>query len=70
MLGFRIYRRQAGKYLRITRTLVPAKGAIAGAAYRYVDQRAPRRGLLRYRIQTIGRDGSRSWFGHPLLVRQ
>ncbi len=70
MLGFRIYRRQAGKYLRITRTLVPAKGAIAGAAYRYVDQTAPRRGLLRYRIQTIGRDGSRSWFGHPLLVRR
>jgi hypothetical protein len=69
-LGFRIYRRQAGKYLRITRTIVPAQGAIAGAGYRYVDRTAPRRGLLRYRIQMIDRDGSRSWFGAPLLVRR
>jgi hypothetical protein len=70
MLGFRIYRRQAGKYLRITRTIVPAQGAIAGAGYRYVDRNAPQRGLLRYRIQMIDRDGWRSWFGRPLLVRR
>lgn len=68
VLGFRIYRRQAGRYMRITRAIVPARGAIAGAGYRYVDRTAPRGGLLRYRIQSIDRDGSRSWFGRPLVV--
>jgi hypothetical protein len=70
MLGFRIYRQKAGKYVRISRTIVPARGAIAGAGYRYVDGTAPRRGLLRYRIQMVDRDGSRTWFGRPLLVQR
>ena len=68
LLGFRVYRMRSGQYRPVSPTLVPAKGAVAGAPYRYVDAKAPRRGLLRYRIQMIDRDGSRSWFGRPLVV--
>jgi hypothetical protein len=70
ILGFGVYRLRSGQYRRVTPTLLPAKGAIAGAPYRYMDAKAPRRGLLRYRIQMVERNGSRSWFGRPLVVRR
>jgi subtilisin-like proprotein convertase family protein len=71
VLGFRVYRVVAGKRVRVSRALIAAKGEVSGAAYRFVDRRAPRRTAgLRYRIQAVDRDGSVSWLGPPLRVRR
>jgi hypothetical protein len=67
-LGFHVYRQTAHKRVKLTRHLVPARGSIAGAKYTYRDRRAPRVASLRYWIQVVGTDGSRTWKG-PIRVR-
>jgi hypothetical protein len=41
---------------------VRARGSVAGARYSLLDRRAPR-GKLTYRLQAVGTDGSRTWYG-------
>jgi hypothetical protein len=67
-LGFHVYRAGGQVWRRLTRSLILARGGIAGASYRFLDRRARRGGTYRYRIQTINLDGSREWFG-PVRVR-
>ena len=58
LLGFDLYR--GG--LRLNRSLIPAAHSAAGAAYRYVDRRAPS-ASARYRLEAVRPDGSRVWLG-------
>jgi len=61
-LGFHVYRGRGAKLTRVDRRLIPAKGSVAGARYSLLDRRAPL-GKLTYRIQSVGADGSRTWYG-------
>jgi hypothetical protein len=59
-LGFNVYRAVQGKRLRANAHLLPARGA---SAYSFLDRRAPKATSLRYWIQLVNLDGSRSWYG-------
>jgi hypothetical protein len=67
-LGFHVYRQGTGKRVKATRGLIPARGSLSGATYSYVDRRAPRAARLRYWLQVVDVDGSRTWRG-PIRVR-
>ena len=62
LLGFNVYRERAGKRVRLTRTLIPTRGGSFGAAYSWLDRRAPRK-PARYWVRTVNADGSRTWLG-------
>ena len=66
-LGFNVYREKAGKRVRVNRTLVRAKGSVAGSRYAYRDARAPQHQRLRYWLEQVGADGSHAWRG-PLVI--
>ena len=66
-LGFNVYRRQGARRVRVNRRLLPALGAIAGSSYSYRDRRAPRHRALRYWLQDVAVDGTRTWHG-PVRV--
>jgi hypothetical protein len=66
-LGFHVYRSRGQSWKRLTRSLVAAKGSVAGASYRFVDRTARRGVSYRYRIKAIDRDGVATWFG-PVRV--
>ena len=59
LAGFNVYRGTA----KLNRFLIAARGAATGAAYRFVDRTARAAKTYRYRLQLVGRDGSRSWAG-------
>jgi len=67
-LGFHVYRESAGKRVRADRGLIPARGSVSGARYFFLDKRAPR-GKLTYRLQAVGTDGSRTWYGRASVGR-
>jgi sugar phosphate isomerase/epimerase len=63
VVGFNVWRIAKGRSRRLNRALVPARhaGESRGASYRLVD-RSARPGVLNtYRLQRVGRNGSRSW---------
>ena len=63
-LGFNVYRQVNGKLVRANKHLI----LVHGGSYSFTDRKAPSARNLRYRIQAVHTDGSRSWFG-PLAVR-
>ena len=63
VLGFNVWRRGAGGESRVNRSLVTARGTVAGASYRLVDRAARPGRSYAYRLQIVSRDGSRSWYG-------
>ena len=63
-LGFNVYRLVNGKLVHANKHLI----LVHGGAYSFVDRKAPSARNLRYRIQAVHTDGSRSWFG-PLAVK-
>jgi len=67
-LGYHVYRGRGSKLARVDRRMIPAKGAVSGARYSFVDRRAPRTKLT-YRLQAVGADGSRTWYGRVSVVR-
>lgn len=68
-LGFHVYRSRAGARVRVNRTLIAAKGA-AGASYVVRDSRASvRRAPVRYWLQEVALDGTRSLHG-PVVLRR
>ena len=67
LLGFQVYRSRGHSWKRITRSLIVAKGSVAGASYRFLDRSAKRGVAYRYRIKAVNRDGTTSWFG-PVRV--
>ena len=67
-LGFNVFREYAGKRIRVNGAPVLARSSTAGFSYAVLDRRAPRAAHhLRYRLQVLGLDGSRSWYG-PVQV--
>jgi hypothetical protein len=67
-LGFHVYRGRGAKLTRVDRRLIPASGFVSGARYSFLDRRAPR-ARLSYRLQEVGTDGSRTWYGRVSVVR-
>ena len=67
LLGFQVYRSRGHSWKRLTRSLIVAKGSVAGASYRFLDRTARRGVAYRYRIKAVNRDGTTSWFG-PVRV--
>ena len=61
LLGFQVYRSRGHSWKRLTRSLIVAKGSVAGASYRFLDQTARRGVAYRYRIKAVNRDGTTSW---------
>ena len=64
-IGFNVFRERAGARVRATHKLVRARGALSGDSYSWLDRRAGR--SSRYWLQTIGSDGTRTWYG-PVRV--
>ena len=62
MLGFHVYREQAGKRVRLSRTLLAASNASFGR-HAFVDRNAPAQVRARYWLALLLADGSRSWHG-------
>ncbi|MFN2469280.1 MAG: hypothetical protein ABR521_14270, partial [Gaiellaceae bacterium] len=59
-LGFNVYRSRSGRWERVNRALVPARGRATGAFYALTDRR---RGGASYRLEVVALDGSRRWRG-------
>jgi len=57
--GFHVWRHGQ----RLTTRLIVARGVTAGAGYRYLDRTARPGRTYVYRLEVIGLDGRRSWFG-------
>jgi hypothetical protein len=71
-LGFNVYRQRAGaRRVRLNRRIIPAlsltRGTLGGA-YSYRDRRAPRKTVVRYWLQEVAANGSRTWHG-PVRIR-
>ncbi len=64
-IGFKVFRERAGARVRATQKLIRARGAVTGGSYSWLDRRAGR--TSRYWLQSVGSDGSRSWYG-PVRV--
>ena len=67
-LGFHVYRSRGSGWTRVDRKLIRAHGLVAGARYSFLDHAAPH-GKLVYRLQAVGTDGSRTWYGRASVVR-
>jgi hypothetical protein len=65
-LGFNVYRAVQGRRVRVNPRLIPARGA---RAYSFLDRKAPHAKSLRYWIQLVNFDGSRSWYGPARVAR-
>ena len=66
-LGFHVYREVNGKRVRANAKLVAAKGR---GSYSFLDRRAPRGKAVRYWIQEVALDGTRSWHGPAAVGRR
>jgi hypothetical protein len=64
-LGFNVFREVSGKRVRANRTLLPSVfgGTVRGHAYSFLDRKAPQAVKLRYWIQNVWRNGTRTWSG-------
>ena len=66
-LGFNVYRLRNGHRVRLNGRLIPAlsltRGGVSGAAYSYLDRRAPKHAALRYWLREVDTSGHRTWHG-------
>lgn len=62
-LGFNIYRQVGAKRVKVNRSLISSKGASAGHSYSFLDRslKKSQRAKVRYWLQEVELDGSRSW---------
>lgn len=65
-LGYRVYREANGRRVRVNGKLIAAKGR---GSYAFLDRKAPRAKSVRYWIQVVDTDGSRSWYGPARVFR-
>ena len=61
-LGFNVYRARGGARQRLNRHLIATRGAVAGAAYSFLDRHAGK-GELRYWLQVVDSHGGKVWHG-------
>ena len=66
-LGFNVYRQTGARRVLVNRRLIPAVGAVAGSLYSYRDRAAPQGRALRYWLQDVAVDGTRTWHGSVRL---
>jgi hypothetical protein len=66
-LGFNVYRQTGARRVLVNRRLIPAVGAVAGSLYSYRDHAAPQHRALRYWLQDVAVDGTRTWHGSVRL---
>jgi len=66
MLGFNVYRQVNGRRVRANPKLIPGKGR---GLYSFLDRKAPKSKTVRYWIQAVNVDGSRSWYGPARVLR-
>ena len=67
-LGFNVYRQQVGKLVKLNRTLIRNLGSAArGQTYAWLDRNAPG-GRVTYRLQAVGRDGTRAWLSSTVAA--
>jgi hypothetical protein len=62
-LGFNVYRSIDGKRVRGNRRPIAAARSSGGHAYSFLDRSARKASTVRYWIQAVSRDGTRSWYG-------
>jgi len=67
-LGFNVYRERRGQRVRVNRKLILAGFAVAGRTYSFLDRRRFQSGV-RYWVQAVATDGSRTWYG-PAAARR
>lgn len=69
-LGFSVYRVRQGKFVKVNRSLIPSVfgGTATGHDYSWFDRRAPNT-AVKYRLQTVNLDGTRSWAGVASVQR-
>lgn len=60
VMGFQVYREVSGRRAKVNRSLIPAKGGVAGAVYSFLDRRSPSK-ELRYWIHAVRLDGTIAW---------
>jgi hypothetical protein len=68
-LGYRIYREQTGRRVRLTRSLIAATPQPAHHAYSWLDRAAPNR-TVRYWLEEISLSGAHVWHGPMRVGRQ
>ena len=70
LLGFNVYRLQRGKLVKVNRTLVARifSGTTGGHGYSFRDRHNPI-AAVKYRLQAVKVDGSRSWLGPAVAPR-
>ena len=67
LLGFNVYREANGRRLRLNATLIRAARNRAGGWHSYRDRGRRSTGSVRYWVESVGVDGSRTWAG-PVRV--
>ncbi len=65
-LGFHVYREVNGKRVRANTRMIAAKGR---GSYSFLDRKAPKAKSVRYWVQEVAADGSRSWYGPARVSR-
>ena len=60
-IGFKVFRERAGIRVRASQKLIPAGGRVSGGSYSWLDRRPGK--TSRYWLQSVGSDGSTSWYG-------
>lgn len=70
IVGFNLYREVKGKRVRINRKLIPSGVEASGRSYSFLDRRAPKRKTgVRYLVQAVNLDGTRTWSGSVRVTR-
>lgn len=67
-LGFNVYREVNHRRVRLNRRLIATRGA--STTYSFLDRRAPRGKAIRYWVQEVAGDGSRTWHGPTRTIRR
>ena len=66
-LGFHVYREVNGKRVRANTRMIAAKGR---GSYSFLDRKAPKTKSVRYWVQEVAADGSRSWYGPARVTKR
>jgi len=67
LLGYNVYRQVNGKRTRVNRSLIAAKER---GLYSFLDRRAAKGKVVRYWIQVVNLDGSRTWYGPARVTKR
>jgi len=67
VLGYVVYRQNGARRIPAS-DLIVGSGTTRGGTYRFVDRRARVTPRLRYLLQVVHADGSRTWFGTVAVI--